>query len=125
MWQQRTKGTFDGRMPFGKHKGELLEDVPESYLRWLLRNCDLGPVIRGAILETLGEEDDDEPEPPRQAPPRQAPPGSKETMEAEVQRLRRKYAASYHPDRGGSHDAMKAVNGFADELLNAVRSFLR
>jgi len=22
-------------MPFGKHKGELMQDVPASYLRWL------------------------------------------------------------------------------------------
>ena len=26
----------DSPMPFGKHKGELLEDVPASYLLWLL-----------------------------------------------------------------------------------------
>lgn len=29
------------RMPFGKHKGELLEDIPTDYLRWLLESCEL------------------------------------------------------------------------------------
>ena len=26
----------DTKMPFGKHKGERLGDVPDSYLRWFL-----------------------------------------------------------------------------------------
>lgn len=26
----------DMAMPFGKHKGELVADIPDSYLRWLL-----------------------------------------------------------------------------------------
>ena len=29
------------RMPFGKHKGELLEDIPTDYLNWLMENCTL------------------------------------------------------------------------------------
>ena len=28
-------------MPFGKHKGELLTDVPMSYYNWLLKNSDM------------------------------------------------------------------------------------
>lgn len=27
------------RMPFGKHKGEVLRDVPDDYLDWLYENC--------------------------------------------------------------------------------------
>lgn len=26
------------RMPFGKHKGEQIEDLPDSYLRWMAEN---------------------------------------------------------------------------------------
>jgi hypothetical protein len=26
------------RMPFGKHKGEALEDIDEGYLRWIAEN---------------------------------------------------------------------------------------
>lgn len=26
-------------MPFGKYKGEYLEDIPTSYLIWVLENC--------------------------------------------------------------------------------------
>lgn len=28
------------RMPFGKHKGELLEDLPTDYIRWCLENLE-------------------------------------------------------------------------------------
>lgn len=27
-------------MPWGKHKGEDLEDIPSSYLKWLAENCE-------------------------------------------------------------------------------------
>lgn len=27
-------------MPWGKHKGKDIEDVPSDYLRWLAENCD-------------------------------------------------------------------------------------
>ena len=30
------KGYEDIEMPFGSHKGELLADVPNSYLKWIL-----------------------------------------------------------------------------------------
>lgn len=29
-------GYEDVKMPFGKHKGELVADLPDSYLNWLL-----------------------------------------------------------------------------------------
>lgn len=27
-------------MPWGKHKGEDIEDLPTDYLKWLAENCD-------------------------------------------------------------------------------------
>jgi uncharacterized protein (DUF3820 family) len=30
------KGYEDIEMPFGSHKGELLADIPSSYLKWIL-----------------------------------------------------------------------------------------
>jgi len=28
------------KIPFGKHRGEDIEDIPSPYLRWLAQNCD-------------------------------------------------------------------------------------
>ena len=28
------------RMPFGKHKGELVEDLPSDYVEWILENVE-------------------------------------------------------------------------------------
>ena len=32
-------------MPFGKHKGELIGDIPTDYLRWLFEKADLDPKL--------------------------------------------------------------------------------
>jgi exodeoxyribonuclease X len=34
------------RMPFGKHRGALLADVPKSYIRWALREADIDADLR-------------------------------------------------------------------------------
>ena len=28
-------------MPFGKYKGQELDDIPEDYIQWCLENCTL------------------------------------------------------------------------------------
>ena len=42
------------RMPFGKYRGEPLEDIPQRYLLWVLDNChDLSPTLRRTIEDVL------------------------------------------------------------------------
>lgn len=49
-------GQPDVTMPFGKFKGERLRMLRESYLTWLLDNCEkLGRWLRSAIEEELEE----------------------------------------------------------------------
>jgi len=36
-------------MPFGKHKGQLLTDVPSDYRDWLLNQADIDPYLRKAL----------------------------------------------------------------------------
>jgi len=36
-------------MPFGKHKGMLLTDVPKDYKKWLLTQQDIDPFLRKAL----------------------------------------------------------------------------
>ncbi len=43
----------DARMPtvmsFGKHKGELIKDIPRDYKRWLLNQPDVDPYLAIAL----------------------------------------------------------------------------
>lgn len=45
-------------MPFGKHKGELISELPVDYLRWLRENTDLRGDLATAVelaLEDAGD----------------------------------------------------------------------
>ncbi len=43
------KARIPNTMPFGKHKGLLLSDVPKDYKEWLLRQGDIDPYLRKAL----------------------------------------------------------------------------
>ena len=42
-------------MPFGKHRGVPLDQIPRGYLRWLLAECDLSPSLREDIEAVVAE----------------------------------------------------------------------
>ena len=90
------------RMPFGKHRDQLLTDIPIDYLQWVLDNCTrMSPALRTAIQEVLDE------------------PCTENglTLSSIVSIWYRTLASEFHPDHGGSHEAMKAVNGGRDVLV--------
>lgn len=41
------------KMPFGKYKGEDLEDLPTDYIDWLLTECDLLPDLEAELENQL------------------------------------------------------------------------
>lgn len=83
------------KMPFGKHRGTEIGEIPHDYLAWLLDNCDLSPTLERAIANVL-------------FPPEQSvviPPGF------DLNRWYRQLSLEFHPDRpNGTHEGMKAVN---------------
>ena len=93
------------RIPFGKYIGAEISDVPHDYLCWVLNNlASLRPDLRLAIEDHLGSL-----RPPKPAPapaPRPAPA----VPVAALQSVYREMSRRFHPDHGGSHDAMIAVN---------------
>ena len=90
-------------MPFGKHKGANLTDVPKHYLLWILDNGEIdSPTLKAEIKKILGLE-------PSTAS------GSRPSVE-ELRPIYRRMATKYHPDRGGSTEAMVAVNEFWEEI---------
>lgn len=40
-------------MPFGKHKGEKMENVPASYLLWLYENDKCNKEVKEYVLDNL------------------------------------------------------------------------
>lgn len=49
------KFTDQTPMPFGKHKGQKLEDVPASYLLWCSENVEPTDDVRRALLTYIAE----------------------------------------------------------------------
>jgi uncharacterized protein (DUF3820 family) len=45
--------TDQDEMPFGKHKGEKMENVPASYLLWLRDNGLSHPGVKNYVEENL------------------------------------------------------------------------
>lgn len=44
-------GPPDMTMPFGKHKGRLISELPSGYLRWLAENCNNEDICAAADEE--------------------------------------------------------------------------
>jgi hypothetical protein len=103
-------------MPWGKHKGLDLCQVPAGYLAWALEECDLNPWLRQAIARELVNRLGLEiapPRPPPPPPPRSVPPDCWPDL---LRRWHREMALQFHPDRGGSHEACRALNAAHDRL---------
>lgn len=90
-------------MPFGKFKGEEIEDLPSSYLVFLIEQCDnLKPFLKEEIENELDF---------RFGKDKNMPAVSKD-----VKAVYKKLALKYHPDKGGNTMAMQAVNEFYNLL---------
>jgi hypothetical protein len=104
----------DGRMPWGKYKDRPLNEIPARYLRYVWRSRRaLSPEIRRQIRDILGEAvGAGEPAPFR---PRTAADWS-----ALLRRWHREMCLRFHPDRGGSQEAMQALNVAYERLLQLI-----
>ncbi|NMC19936.1 MAG: hypothetical protein GYA33_05885 [Thermogutta sp.] len=119
------------KMPFGRYRGATLSSVPESYLCWLLDNADLSPTLERAVSERLGIEDlkrerrQLEAECQALAYERARLAAGKANVRPKIDddlinKWYRDLAKRFHPDHGGSHEAMKGVNAARDLLLKIV-----
>lgn len=100
------------RMPFGKFKGQRLADVDTGYLEWLLENCALRESLKSAVKAELDRREWN------QSPD---PLHSSEITTDIVNTWHRRLAVKFHPDKGGSHAAMVAVNAGRDLLMQLMQ----
>src|SRR5262245_9462338 len=121
------------KMPFGKYKGKRLNKLPTDYLVWCRDKCDsLTEQMPAAIEEELAVRTDAplEEEAGETASTAELPKLTKvsplgQTLAGDVRMLFRNLALKYHPDRGGSHEAMRALNEFHDQLQELLtRTFM-
>lgn len=49
VWKASEAARIPSVMPFGKHKGMAIKDVPADYKRWLLGQADVDPYLRKAL----------------------------------------------------------------------------
>jgi len=104
------------RMPFGKHRGEELSQIPADYLEWLLSLSDLRNSLRQAVAHELGQRQTEEAEHIRvdTCPDVQA---AEAVIKAGVKTL----SLRHHPDRGGNHEDMVSINLAAEWLRRRLR----
>ena len=118
------------KVPFGKHKGRDLREVPDDYLAWMFDLTDLRPSLAAAVKAEFYRRF------PQKAPgagarqpndsgratygrstmvvPSELRPVAEELITAGLKVLARKY----HPDAGGNHEAMVRTNEVARLLRN-------
>ena len=100
-------------MPFGKHKGTPIYQVPLSYIEWLLDKDNIDGWLRSELEESrrkqLGGPFDE----------------FRHEFEDDLQsrKIRKIYlelSKKWHPDKGGSHEAMAALNMFHEKLIEEL-----
>jgi hypothetical protein len=113
-------------MPFGKHRGERIDELPDEYVTWLL-TIELREPLRSAVYREaeyrglLGADDRGDERAEREAPPRLPAPDPEIVAEI-VGAARRSLALRHHPDTGGDPYRMQAVNVACDWILEVARS---
>lgn len=100
-------------MPFGKHKGRPLSELPEQYLLWLASLDDLRPPLRLAVDSEVRRREAASAATPRRE---RLDDAATEAAARIVTQGYRLAAMEAHPDRGGDTATMQAVNRAAEAL---------
>jgi len=98
-------------MPFGKYKGTEVSELPLDYLLWLQDTIPLREPLRSAVAEAVYYY--------------RSTNSSTGVLELsgrskELQNIYYRLAKKWHPDCGGSIEAMQAINEFYEEICNCL-----
>jgi hypothetical protein len=105
-------------MPFGRHRGVLLTEVPPDYLAWLL-GLELREPLRSAVAAEAERRQRNAHTPPAPHTPRlarDALPLAEQIITAGYRSL----AQKHHPDRGGETRAMQRLNDAVRWLRHSI-----
>ncbi len=95
-------------MPFGRYRGWELEELPDSYLEWLMFEIVLREPLRSAVRREFAA----------RSRRREYEATAISTLDTDrIREIYRDLAWQYHPDRiGGNGDVMKGINIFYERL---------
>src|SRR5437773_1272554 len=98
-------------MPFGKHKGAYLTELPDEYLTWICPNIELRAPLKGALESEMRRR-------LRTVTTTTITIDPKDVviMREIVDRGVRAAAKVHHPDAGGDSSVMVRVNAIAHKL---------
>ena len=102
---------FVDRMPFGRYKGRLLSELPDSYLWWLLALPDLSSWLRRAL-----ESEADRRDVGAQSQEHQVGVIALADLRGVITTWFREMSRRWHPDHGGTHESGQAINAAHDRL---------
>jgi Putative quorum-sensing-regulated virulence factor len=109
------------RMPFGKHRGEHISDIPTSYLAWLLEEVSgLRAGLREAVEAELADRLGLEAEVRYVEVPARPPAALLPAVRDIVRSGYRQASLRAHPDLGGQTVAMQHLNGARAWLTDNV-----
>src|SRR5262245_3794525 len=118
-------------MPFGKYRGRSLGEIPADYLQWVLAYAQIDGSLRWRIEQDLARR------PPQFSNRAIVRPCAEVDREAEWRSFKDSYhrtvrealetayqevSLRHHPDQGGSHDAIGAVNDLYERLSALIES---
>ena len=112
---------------FGKHRGQRVADVASGYLTWVVCEClRIRPGLLHAVVGELRRRDEDvdallreradAERHRREGVAQDAAPRPADICSI-IDRWYRQLVLDHHPDRGGSHEAMVAINDAHERLL--------
>lgn len=93
---------------FGKFKGSQIEDVPTGYLAYLLEQDFVDDDLKAACLDEINYRYSDF-EMSRKAVDRSI-----------IDQAYKRLVTKHHPDKGGNHYAMLALNEFRQILMQSI-----
>ena len=100
-------------MPFGKHKGTPIDQVPLSYIEWLLSQGNIDGWLEEELEESrrmqLGGNFDKFRE-----------KFDEDLQSRKIRKIFLECSKKWHPDKGGSHEAMAALNMFHEKLIEEL-----
>jgi Putative quorum-sensing-regulated virulence factor len=105
------------RMPFGRYRGCLVTDLPDSYLEWLYRLDDLREPLHSAVDREWRARF----EPADVQASESLPSDVRPLVEEIVTVGYRAYVQRHHPDHGGETRTMQGVNAAATWLRRLIR----